>query len=145
MSDRPSDLTPLPLVEWRVVGCRHRVLRVFLARAGWRIDGDDFTVTLSDWIARQDPDGSTMLDGAPFTPDAYRAGRFAATQPKVVAGLDATLPLEIEEWPDDGRGIEIGCRCGKTSVRPLADLAADCRTARTTRKHPVVRRIEHAC
>lgn len=132
MRDRTKDSGAFghqpPVVVWRCTK-GHRVLRVFLDRAGWHLLGERLRVSLDDWLKRQ---------GGEHTVEDLRAGRVGAMGQNRVDGVAQELPLDIDTWPTGVR-FEVGCRCGSVWVE-LGWLAEDCRHAAQTRQ-PVTRRI----
>lgn len=119
-----------PMVTWRVAGCRCRVLSVYLTPDGWALDGEDFKVSIPEWLDRINPDGTAMAGEVPITLENYRAGLFSAFSPGNVAGVRQMLDLDVATWPVTR--FEVGCDHAHGHV-DLADLAADCAEVRATR------------
>lgn len=121
-----------PVVTWRARGCRCWLLHVYLTPDGWVLDGRDFPEPITSWIKRLNPDGTrTLDDGTPITLESYRAGRWSAFSTGEVSGVRVVLPHDVDEW--EVAQFEVGCQHG-AELRPLSDVAEDCRTFRATRR-----------
>lgn len=138
VGDRTRDRrnAPLPVVTWRALGCRHRLMRVFLTPSGWHLLTDGFRVNPEEWLRRigaVDATGNpeTLEDGTEVSLAARDDGRLAFFNLREVAGLDKILSLDIDDWPQVR--FEVGCNCGAALFR-LSEVAEDCRKFRETRR-----------
>ena len=130
------------LIRWRCAarpGCR--LLTVHLTRDGWVLDGEDYRAPMPEWIRLQRERGITELNGVDVTLENLSAGRFTASEPGKVEGVQHRLPLDVDQWTRRGQ-IPLGCDHGH-GQSSSALLAEDCLTVRRTgRRLKPDRRIE---
>ena len=124
MSDRSKSQPPV-VVWWCAHKPPRKVLKVFVGRDGWRVEGSQMVLPEADYARRLN-----FLEGDLHRTDLRRGIAMGRGR---VTGVRALLPLDYELWPSGH--IEVGCTCRPTAgvEAPIEWLIEDCRHAQQNR------------